>query len=492
MKKKFYITTPIYYLNSAPHIGHAYTTLAADVLARYKKAKGEDVYFLTGTDEHGANIEKSALTAGVTPQKWVDDMAEKFKSLWVSLNINYDDFIRTTQKRHELTVQGIFEKLLKKGDIYKGKYSGKYCLSCEAYLNESELVDGKCPIHKKEPQLIEEETYFFKLSAYQDALLKHYEQNRDFLSPSYRAAEIVNFVKNELKDLSVTRTKVKWGIPVKSDPAHTIYVWFDALINYISAVGYGKVLGIKDLQDYPLNFEDFWPADIHLIGKEIFRFHAVIWPAVLLALGLPLPKKVFAHGWWTIEGEKMSKSLGNFIDPRDVTGKYGVDPLRYFIFREVPFGGDGDFSMDAFKKRFNADLANDLGNLLSRTLNMAAKNLGEIPAECSVKGSMLEKCVQADGDYERHMDNLEFDKALDTAWLVIGGMNKYIDETKPWSLAKTDLEKAKNILTELVFSLKYVCKWITPFMPETSKEMARRLQTGKIEKYAPLFPRIEA
>lgn len=492
MKKKFYITTPIYYLNSAPHIGHAYTTLAADVLARYKKAKGEDVYFLTGTDEHGANIEKSALNAGVTPQKWVDDMAEKFKSLWTSLNINYDDFIRTTQKRHELTVQEIFEKLLKKGDIYKGKYSGKYCLSCEAYLNESELVDGKCPIHKKEPQLIEEETYFFKLSAYQDALLKYYEQNMDFLSPSYRAAEIVNFVKNELKDLSVTRTKVKWGIPVKSDPAHTIYVWFDALINYISAVGYGKALGIKELQDYPLNFEDFWPADIHLIGKEIFRFHAVIWPAVLLALGLPLPKKVFAHGWWTIEGEKMSKSLGNFIDPRDITGKYGVDPLRYFIFREVPFGGDGDFSIDAFKKRFNADLANDLGNLLSRTLNMAAKNLGEIPAECNVKGSMLEKCVEADADYERHMDNLEFDKALDTAWLVIGGMNKYIDETKPWSLAKTDLQKAKDILTELVFSLKYVCKWIAPFMPETSKEMARRLQTGKIEKYAPLFPRIEA
>ena len=359
-------------------------------------------------------------------------------------------------------------------------------------MNESELVDGKCPIHKKEPQLIEEETYFFKLSAYQDALLKHYEQNKEFLSPSYRAAEIVNFVKNELKDLSVTRTKVKWGIPVKSDPAHTIYVWFDALINYISAIGYGKVLGINELQNYPLNMDDFWPANVHLIGKEIFRFHAVIWPAVLLALGLPLPKKVFAHGWWTIEGEKMSKSLGNFIDPRDITEKYGVDPLRYFIFREVPFGGDGDFSMDAFKKRFNADLANDLGNLLSRTLNMAAKNLGEIPAECNVKGSMLEKCVQADADYDRHMNNLEFDKALDMAWLVIGGMNKYIDETKPWSLAKTDLEKAKNILTELVFSLKYVCKWITPFMPETSKEMARRLQTGKIEKYAPLFPRIEA
>lgn len=492
MTKKFYVTTPIYYLNSAPHIGHAYTTLAADILARYKKSKGEDVYFLTGTDEHGANIEKAALNAGITPQKWVDGMAEKFIDLWKVLNIEYDDLIRTTQPRHEAVVQEIFEILLKKGDIYKGKYSGKYCLSCEAYLDESELVDGKCPIHKKEPQLIEEETYFFRLSAYQEPLLKFYEQNKDFLSPHFRAAEIVNFVKNGLKDLSVTRTKVKWGIPVKSNPAHTIYVWFDALINYISAIGYGKTLGIKEFADYKCNFEDYWPADTHLIGKEIFRFHAVIWPAVLMALGLPLPKKVFAHGWWTVEGEKMSKSLGNFIDPRDITSKYGVDPLRYFIFREVPFGGDGDFSMEAFKKRFNADLANDLGNLLSRTLNMAAKNLGSIPEHCAAGGGLLDRCAAADVEYDAHMENLEFDKALDAAWLIIGSMNKYIDETKPWSLAKTEPEKAKAILLELVLALRYVCKWITPFMPETSKEMARRLKSGPIEKYPPLFPRIEA
>lgn len=491
MTKKFYITTPIYYLNAEPHIGHAYTTLAADIMARYKKSKGQDVYFLTGTDEHGANIERSAANAGVTPQQWTDNMAEKFKTLWKDLNIKEDDFIRTTQPRHEHVVQEIFEILLKKGDIYKGTYSGKYCMSCEAYLDESELVDGKCPIHKKEPQLITEETYFFKLSAYQNDLLKFYERNPDFLSPKFRGSEIVNFVKGGLRDLSVTRTKVKWGIPVPSNPEHTIYVWFDALINYVSAAGYGKKLGLEAYKDYPVEFDELWPADVHLIGKEIFRFHAVIWPAVLMALGLPLPKKVFAHGWWTIEGEKMSKSLGNFIDPRDITAKYGVDPLRYFIFREVPFGGDGDFSMDAFKKRFNADLANDLGNLLSRTLNMAAKSVGEIPQTCTISSNLLDEAKEADAAFNAYMDNLEFDKALDKAWALMSYMNKYIDETKPWTLAKTDPEKAKAVLLELIFALKYTALWLAPFMPDTAAEIARRLKAGPIEKYAPLFPRIE-
>ena len=492
MTKKFYITTPIYYLNAEPHIGHAYTTLAADILARYKKSKGQDVYFLTGTDEHGANIERSAAANGVTPQEWTDNMAEKFKSLWKDLNVQQDDFIRTTQPRHEHVVQEIFEMLLKKGDIYKGTYSGKYCMSCEAYLDESELVDGKCPIHKKEPQLITEETYFFKLSAYQDALINFYEQNPNFLSPKFRGSEIVNFVKSGLRDLSVTRTKVKWGIPVPSNPEHTIYVWFDALINYVSAAGYGKKLGLEAYKDYPVNFDELWPADVHLIGKEIFRFHAVIWPAVLMALGLPLPKKVFAHGWWTIEGEKMSKSLGNFIDPRDITAKYGIDPLRYFIFREVPFGGDGDFSMDAFKKRFNADLANDLGNLLSRTLNMAAKSVGAIPATFDDESNLLAEAKRTDAAYAEHMDNLEFDKALDKVWALMGYMNKYIDETKPWMLAKTDPEKTKTILLELIFALKYTQVWLAPFMPDTAAEIGRRLATGPIGKYAPLFPRIEA
>lgn len=489
--KKFYVTTPIYYLNSVPHIGHAYTTLAADIINRYKKQKGIDSYFLTGTDEHGANIEKSANNAGVTPKQWTDNMAAKFIEMWKDLDIKYDDLIRTTEPRHEAVVQAIFEKLLKSGDIYKGSYTGKYCMSCESYLDESELVDGKCPVHKKEPQVISEETFFFRLSAYQDKLLKFYQDNPDFLSPKFRAAEIINFVKGGLKDLSVSRTKVKWGITVPSAPEHTIYVWFDALINYISAIGYGKKLGIKGYENYPLNMDDFWAADIHLIGKEIFRFHAVIWPAVLMALGLPLPKKVFAHGWWTVEGEKMSKSLGNFIDPRDITAKYGVEPLRYFIFREVPFGGDGDFSIEQFKKRFNSDLANDLGNLLSRVLNMAAKNIGTIPENFESERALLKEAKEIDKKYDTEMNNLAFDKALDLAWGLIGKMNRYIDETKPWALAKTEPEKAKNILLELIFALRYVAAWIKPFMPNTSTEISRRLSAGEIQKYAPLFPRIE-
>ncbi|MDR0953696.1 MAG: methionine--tRNA ligase [Elusimicrobiota bacterium] len=493
MTKKFYITTPIYYLNALPHIGHAYTTLAADIMARYKKAQGVPVHFLTGTDEHGANIERSAQNANVSPQEWTDNLAQKFKELWAELNINYDDFIRTTEPRHERTVQEVFEVLLKKGDIYKGKYSGKYCMSCEAYIDESELLPNDlCPIHKKPTQFIEEETYFFKLSAYGELLLKFYEANPTFLSPKFRSNEIINFVKSGLKDLSVTRTKVKWGVPVLSDPNHTIYVWFDALVNYISAIGYGKKLGLSEYADYKYNFDEFWPAEVHLLGKEISRFHSVIWPAVLMALGLPLPGKTFAHGWWTIEGEKMSKSRGNFIDPRDITTKYGVDSLRYFLFREVPFGGDGDFSMDSFKKRFNADLANDLGNLLSRTLNMAAKTVVEIPQNYTEKSNLLAKAQETNKTYFEQMDNLAFDKALDSVWFLIGDMNKYIDETKPWMLAKSEPEKAKAILLELIFALKSVVGWISPFMPKTAEEMARRLAVGPIEKYAPLFPRIEA
>ncbi len=482
MTKKFYITTPIYYLNAAPHIGHAYTTLACDVLTRYKKTYGQDAYFLTGTDEHGANIEKAAQAAGVPPQQWVDDMAAKFIQLWKDLGIQYDDLIRTTESRHTQVVQQIFETLLKKGDIYKGNYSGKYCLSCEAYLDEAELIDGKCPIHKKEPQIITEETYFFKLSAYQDKLLAFYEENPAFLSPKFRAAEIVNFVKSGLRDLSVSRTKVKWGIPVSSDPQHTIYVWFDALINYVSAAGY--------LSD-DKKFNELWPADVHLIGKEIYRFHAVIWPAVLMALGLPLPGKVFAHGWWTVEGDKMSKSLGNIINPTDITNKYGVDALRYFVFREVPFGGDGDFSMSSFVRRYNADLANDLGNLISRTLNMAAKTVGQIPSEDLTEGSFLTSVLSKEADYTAAMDALQFDKALDVIWAAVSAMNKFIDETKPWTLAKDDPKKAAEILLQIIFALRGVNKWLKPFMPASSAEIAKRLAPGPIEKYAPLFPRLE-
>ena len=464
MTKKCYITTPIYYVNSVPHIGHAYTTIAQDVLARYKRLKGFDVRFLTGTDEHGANIEKSAAAAGVTPKEWTDQVSGKYKELWKLLNISYDDFIRTTDKKHEQVVQAIFEKLLKSGDIYLGSYSGKYCLSCEQYYNESEILEGNlCPVHKKP-----------------------------------LTNEIINFVKGGLQDLSVTRTKVAWGIPVPSNPKHTIYVWFDALINYISAAGYGThICADKTLHEEQLKqikaekFEDLWPADLHMVGKEIFRFHTVIWPAVLMALGLPLPKKVFAHGWWTVEGEKMSKSLGNIVDPAKVAAEYGVDPLRAFLFREVPFGQDGDFSMASFKNRYNSDLANNIGNLLSRTLNMAAKNIGELPEKIEGDYKLLAHSNEVDQAIDKSYDELAFDKVLENIYGFASELNKLVDEKKPWELAKHDVEAAKAVLLELVACLRKVAVWLEPFMPTIAKEMQRRLLPGKIEKYAPLFPRLD-
>ena len=500
MTKKFYITTPIYYVNSVPHIGHAYTTIAQDVLARYKRQKGFDVRFLTGTDEHGANIEKSATAAGVTPKQWADEVSDKYKALWKTLNISYDDFIRTTDKKHEQVVQAIFEKLLKSGDIYLGSSSGKYCLSCEQYYNESEILEGNlCPVHKRPLTEVHEETYFFKLSRYEKPLLKYYEEHPEFLSPKTRAHEIINFVKGGLQDLSVTRTKVAWGIPVPSNPHHTIYVWFDALINYISAAGYGTVLcEDKTLHEAQLKqiradkFEDLWPADLHMVGKEIFRFHTVIWPAVLMALGLPLPKKVFAHGWWTVEGEKMSKSLGNIIDPAKVAAQYGVDPLRAFLFREVPFGQDGDFSMESFKNRYNSDLANNIGNLLSRTLNMAAKNIGELPEKIEGDYPLLAKSAEVEKAIDAAYDQLAFDKVLENIYGFASDLNKLVDTKKPWELAKTDPEAAKAVLLELVACLRKVAVWLEPFMPTVAKEMQIRLLPGKIEKYPPLFPRLEA
>lgn len=500
MTKKLYITTPIYYVNSVPHIGHAYTTIAQDVLARYKRQKGFDVRFLTGTDEHGANIEKSAAAAGVTPKEWTDQVSAKYKELWKTLNISYDDFIRTTDAKHEQVVQAIFEKLLKSGDIYLGSYSGKYCLSCEQYYNDSEILEGNlCPVHKRPLTEVHEETYFFKLSRYEKPLLKYYEEHPEFLSPKTRANEIINFVKGGLQDLSVTRTKVAWGIRVPSNPKHTIYVWFDALINYISAAGYGTLIcEDKTLHEAQLKqigaekFEDLWPADLHMVGKEIFRFHTVIWPAVLMALGLPLPKKVFAHGWWTVEGEKMSKSLGNIIDPAEVAAKYGVDPLRAFLFREVPFGQDGDFSMESFKNRYNSDLANNIGNLLSRTLNMAAKNVGDLPEKIEGNYPLLAKSAEVEDAIDKAYDELAFDKVLENIYGFSSDLNKLVDEKKPWELAKTDVEAAKAVLLELVACLRKVAVWIEPFMPMVAKEMQKRLLPGKIEKYPPLFPRLDA
>ena len=499
MSKKFYITTPIYYVNSVPHIGHAYTTIALDILARYKRQQGFDVRFLTGTDEHGANIEKSAAAKGVSPKAWTDEVSAKYKEMWKTLNISYDDFIRTTDAKHEHVVQAIFEKLLKSGDIYLGSYSGKYCLSCEQYYNDSEILEGNlCPVHKKPLTEVHEETYFFKLSRYEKPLLKFYEENPDFLSPKYRANEIINFVKSGLQDLSVTRTKVAWGIPVPSNPNHTIYVWFDALINYISAAGVGTLL-CDDKTEHEVQlkqicaekFEDLWPADLHLVGKEIFRFHSVIWPAVLMALNLPLPKKVFAHGWWTVEGEKMSKSRGNIVDPAEVAAKYGVDPVRAFLFREVPFGQDGDFSMESFKNRYNSDLANNIGNLLSRTLNMAAKNIGELPQKIEGDYPLLKKSADVAAAIDKAYNELAFDKVLENIYGYASELNKLVNDTKPWELAKTDPEKAKQILLELVACLRHVALWLEPFMPTVATEMQKRLKAGPIEKYPPLFPRLE-
>lgn len=499
MSKKFYITTPIYYVNSVPHIGHAYTTIALDILARYKRQQGFDVRFLTGTDEHGANIEKSATAKGVSPKAWTDEVSAKYKEMWKTLNISYDDFIRTTDAKHEHVVQAIFEKLLKSGDIYLGSYSGKYCLSCEQYYNDSEILEGNlCPVHKKPLTEVHEETYFFKLSRYEKPLLKFYEENPEFLSPKYRANEIINFVKSGLQDLSVTRTKVAWGIPVPSNPKHTIYVWFDALINYISAAGVGTLL-CDDKAEHEAQlkqiraekFEDLWPADLHLVGKEIFRFHSVIWPAVLMALNLPLPKKVFAHGWWTVEGEKMSKSRGNIVDPAEVAAKYGVDPVRAFLFREVPFGQDGDFSMESFKNRYNSDLANNIGNLLSRTLNMAAKNIGELPEKIEGNYPLLAKSAEVEKAIDKAYNELAFDKVLENIYGYASELNKLVNDTKPWELAKTDPAKANEILLELVACLRKVALWLEPFMPTVAQEMQKRLQAGKIEKYPPLFPRLE-
>lgn len=501
MTKKMYITTPIYYVNSVPHLGHAYTTIACDILARHYRQKGVDVRFLTGTDEHGANIEKSATAKGVTPKAWTDEVSAKYQALWKTLNISYDAFIRTTDPAHEHVVQAIFEKLLKSGDIYLGSYSGKYCVSCEQYYDESEMLPGGiCPVHKKPLTEVHEETYFFKLSRYEKPLLMYYEEHPEFLSPKYRANEIINFVKGGLRDLSVTRTKVKWGIPVKSNPAHTIYVWFDALINYISAAGAGTFLCTEDPAEHlqklaqirAESFEDLWPADLHMVGKEIFRFHTVIWPAVLMALGLPLPKKVFAHGWWTVEGEKMSKTLGNVIDPAELGAKYGVDPVRAFLFREVPFGQDGDFSMTSFKNRYNADLANNIGNLLSRTLNMVAKQLPVLPQVIDVDLEVVEKIAATEAAIDKAYQDLAFDKVLELIYSYSADLNKRIADTKPWELVKTDPESSLKILLEVIACQRKTAEWITPFMPTIGAEMSKRLAEGKIEKYGPLFPRIAA
>lgn len=506
-KPTYYITTPIYYPSDKLHIGHAYCTTIADTLARFHRAKGEEVFFLTGSDEHGLKIQRKAQEKGITPIEYVDAIIANFKQLWNELNISNNDFIRTSEERHHKVVQDVLTKIFEQGDIYKKNYEGLYCVPCESYWLERQLVDGKCPDCGRPVEKMQEESYFFKLSKYQDWWLQFIEENPNFIQPASRRNEMINFVKQGLEDLCITRTTFDWGIPVPFDKKHVVYVWFDALLNYLTGIKYGT----DDAM-----FNKFWPASLHLVGKEIVRFHTIIWPIMLKAMGVELPQKVYGHGWLVIDGDKMSKSKGNVIDPLALIDEFGADAIRYFLLREIVFGNDGNFSRDALITRINSDLANDLGNLLHRTVSMIEKYHGGVVTNTGVIEAVDEDLMTlvktTAENFAKDMDAMEINSAIKGVWALISRANKYIDETAPWILAKDEAKAARlqTVMYNLAETLRVVAILVAPFIPSTSPKIYTQLglevpaeflltdaEFGKIadgtkvQKGEPLYPRIE-